>query len=328
MKICVIKLGADGDVLRTLPVIEAIKKNHENSEIMVITKGEIKTLIENQEFIDNVLSVPYFGPDEFDYLYNFDIDKTALELAEKIKASRKYGFFDESGYPAPYNLGAEYYLNTLFDDEVKKENKKTYQEMMSMVAEIPYEKKKYTLKIESKDREYAEEFKKINNLENKRIIGIHIGAGKRWPSKAWHSEEIKKFVKSVKNRGYEIILFAGLIESEKQEKIISDLSKVGIKTYTNNPSNSMGEIVSLMNLCDLIVCADSFALHVSIGLGKKTIGLFFCTSPDEVESYGLLTKIVSPKLEEYFPERMNEYNEELTKSISAEEVFEKVEEIL
>ncbi|MEK6824550.1 MAG: hypothetical protein AABY02_01730, partial [Nanoarchaeota archaeon] len=59
----------------------------------------------------------------------------------------------------------------------------------------------------------------------------------------------------------------------------------------------------------------------ALGLGKKTIALFFCTSPHEVEGYGLLHKIISPYLYDYFPERSNEYSERLVKSISAEQVL-------
>jgi len=76
------------------------------------------------------------------------------------------------------------------------------------------------------------------------------------------------------------------------------------------------------------VCSDSFALHVSIALKKPTIGLFFCTSPHEIEGYGILKKIVSFKLEDFFPERMNEYDEGLVKSILAETVLKEVEDVM
>jgi ADP-heptose:LPS heptosyltransferase len=74
-----------------------------------------------------------------------------------------------------------------------------------------------------------------------------------------------------------------------------------------------------------MVCSDSFALHISLAMAKPTVGLFFCTSADEVEGYGLLRKIVSPMQKEFFPERMDEYSEELTKSITAEEVLKNIQ---
>jgi heptosyltransferase-2 len=100
-----------------------------------------------------------------------------------------------------------------------------------------------------------------------------------------------------------------------------------LEIYKNNPSNSLREFFSLIDICKIIICGDSLALHASLALKKPTIGLFFCTSPDEVEDYNLLKKIISPKLKEFFPEKMNQYDEELTKSISPEEVFEKIKSI-
>ena len=76
-----------------------------------------------------------------------------------------------------------------------------------------------------------------------------------------------------------------------------------------------------------MVCSDSLALHVSLALKKPTIGLFFCTSPNEVEDYGVLRKIVSPMLYEFFPEKMDQYSEELVKSISADEVLNAIGEM-
>jgi heptosyltransferase-2 len=326
MKICIIKLGADGDVLRTLPLAKALKDKHKEAEITWITKGDIKSLIENINYIKNVSTVPYFGLDKFDFLYNFDIDKEALELADKIKADKKYGFYNDSGFPAAFNSGASYYLDTIFDDELKKENKKTYQEMMSMAAELPYNKEKYKIILNDKDKKYAQDFKNKNKIEKGKIIGIHMGASSRWPSKVWSEKKVVDFIKLARRDNYQIILFGGPNEVDKHKILADKLNKQGLSIFRNNPNNSKREFAALVDLCDVVVCSDSFSLHVSLGLGKKTVCLFFCTSPDEVEDYNILKKVVSKKIYEFFPERMNEYNEDLVNSISVEEVMKAVQE--
>ena len=133
-----------------------------------------------------------------------------------------------------------------------------------------------------------------------------------------------EFIEEAKSEGYEIILFGGVNEIERNKEISEELKKKNIQLYQNNPNNSSMEFASLVSLCKIIICSDSFALHISLALKKRTISLFFCTSPDEVESYGLLKKMVSPLLYEYFPERMNEYNEKLVNSISVESVLEEL----
>jgi len=321
IKILIIKLGALGDVIRTTPILESIKEKYKDSEIYWLTKKESKEILENNSHINKILTLPYNENNIFDILYNFDIDEEATKLALNIKANKKYGFYYNDGYPSTFNLSAEYYLNTLFDDELKKNNKKTYQEMIFEVAELPYKKQLTMIYLNENDKKYAQDFIGKNNIKNRNLIGIHIGASSRWPSKSWHESKIKEFIKKLIEKNYNIILFAGLNEKDKQEKIIRELNNEGINICYNDPSNSMKQFASLVGLCKIVVCSDSFALHVSLALKIKTIVLFFCSSPDEIEGYGKLKKVVSPLLYNFFPERMNEYDEELVNSISVEEVL-------
>ena len=129
LKILIIKLGALGDVIRTTPILSAIKDKYKNSEIYWLTKKQCAELLYNNPKIKKVLILPYHFEEQFDILYNFDIEKEALNLASNIKAKEKYGFYNNFEYPTSFNLKAEYYLNTLFDDEFKKRNKKSFLDM-------------------------------------------------------------------------------------------------------------------------------------------------------------------------------------------------------
>ena len=323
MKILIIKLGAKGDVVRTLPILKVLKQKYPNSEIQWITKPQSKQILETISDIDKIHALPCEIEEKFDILYNFDIEPEATILASKIEAKKKYGFYSEpdNDYAVSFNLPAEYYLNTLFDDELKKENKKTYQEMMFQAAELPYNKEHYPLVLDKESKQYAENFIKENNLKTEKLIGIHLGSSPRWPSKAWHSDKIKEFIKAAREKEYEILLFGGPDEIQKHEKLVFELNQQGIKVHKNNPNNTDKEFVSLVNLCKKMICSDSLSLHISLALKKPTIALFFCTSPNEVESYDLLKKIISPKLYDFFPQKMDQYNEELVNSISVEEVL-------
>lgn len=322
MKICIIKLGALGDVVRTLPIAEAVKKKYSESEITWITKKNALELFEGNPFVDKAAAIPYNNWEKLDILYNFDIEEDATNLAKEIKADRKFGFYSEGGFPNAFNLGAEYYLNTLFDDELKKTNRKTYQQMMFDAAELPYEKEMPLIYLTDEDRKYANEFLKENKIKTGKLIGIHIGGGgKRWPSKAWAENKIKEFVIKAKETGYETILFGGPDEVEKIGRMREELLNRNIIVYANNPRNSIKEFAVLVEKCDKIVCHDSLSLHISLALKKPTIGLFFCTTPHEVEDYGLLKKIISPLLYEFFPEKQDQFSEELINSISVDEVI-------
>jgi ADP-heptose:LPS heptosyltransferase/8-oxo-dGTP pyrophosphatase MutT (NUDIX family) len=324
MKILIIKLGAKGDVLRTMPLAKALKEKYPNCKIRWVTRKDSMDLLENSKFIEEVFCLPYEKKDEFDLLYNFDMEDEATELAMKIKADKKYGFYKEGDFASSFNIAGEYYLNTLFDDEIKKKNRKTYQEMMFELAELDYKKQHVLIELNEKDKQFGIDFIKNNGIKNEKIIGIHMGAGARWPSKAWGEKKVKEFIIKAHKKGYSVLLFGGPEEQNKQNKLYEELTKNKIKIYRNNPFNSNREFASLVNICSVMVCSDSFSLHVSLGLKKNTIGLFFCTPPWEVEDYGLLRKITSKRLNEFFPEKMDQYNEELVNSIQPDEIFEEI----
>ncbi len=326
-RILIIKLGALGDVVRTLPIAEALKKKYPKSEISWVTKSDAMALFEGNPFIDKLFTLPFHTQEQFQKLYNFDIEPEAMRLAGEIKAERKYGFYTESEYPQSYNVAGEYYLNTLFDDETKKTNVKTYQEMMFAIAELLYQQEKPRIYLNEKELQYGEVFLKEKNIERERLLGIHMGASSRWPSKVWHQERLSAFIQKAKKKGYEILLFAGPNEEKDHALLIKSLEKKGISIQRNNPRNSMREFAALVNICRAMICLDSFALEIALALEKPTVGLFFCTPPHEIEGYHLLKKITSPLFKEFFPERMDQYDPELTKSISEDEVFAAVEEM-
>jgi len=249
-------------------------------------------------------------------------------LAGFIEAETKLGFFSEGGFVSAFNLGAEYYLNTLFDDETKVNNKKTNQEMMFDVAELDYKRQHHTIYVSPFDVEYAENFIRENGINKDKLIGIHLGAGPRWPSKRWHEDNLVEFVKLANKNGYEILLFGGPDEVEYTKRVFELLKGIRINIFRNDPSNSDKEFAALVTLCRIMVCSDSFSLHVSLAMKKPTIGLFFCTPYREIETYDLLTVMASPRLYDFFPEKMDCYDEGLVKSIGAEEVMEKVRGVL
>ncbi|MCK9596947.1 NUDIX domain-containing protein [Candidatus Pacearchaeota archaeon] len=321
MRICIIKIGADGDVIRTIPIAKAIKQKFPSCTLTWITGEEIKAMLEGNPYIDELASIKDEFRKEFDILYNFDMDKMAFNVLSKINAKEKYGFYEQEGFPSSFNLASEYYLNTIFDDDLKKENKKTYQQMIFEAAELNYNKEHDTIYLTEEEKDYAKSFLLTNGINGEKIIGIHLGASSRWPSKTWHIDNLINFIKILNSKNYTPILFGGPNEKEIIDKLKLRFQSEGIKCFFNNPNNTKREFAALIDLCDKVICGDSLALHVALALKKLTIGLFFCTSPNEIEDYGLLRKIISPKLYEFFPEKQDQYDEALVKSISPEEVF-------
>jgi ADP-heptose:LPS heptosyltransferase len=328
-EIIIIKLGAKGDVVRTMSVLPAIKKKFPSSIITWVTKSDSKEILQNNPYIKKVLGIKELKKfDDYGVLYCLDLEEEASSLALKIKAEKKLGFYMDGGYPAAFNPGAQYYIDTVFDDELKVSNDKSVQEMMFEACELEYNKDFCPIILTDKERDYASKFLKEHGYSSGKIVGIHIGASARWPSKTWSDSKFLEFIKSCRGSGYSMLVFGGPLEADKLKKLKSEMDKAGERIMINDPSNTDREFFSLVNACSVMVTPDSYALHVSLALRKPTIGLFFCTSPKEIEGYGLLTKIVSQKLYDFFPGRQDEYDQDLVNSISVSSVIMEVKRLL
>lgn len=324
-KVLIIKLGEMGDVLRTTPLLLGLKKKYNDILIYWLTKPESIDLLKNNPLIDRILSynqetILRLAYENFDIVFNFEIDTPATLLANISKAEKKYGyFFHEKGVTKCFNKGAENYLRIAFNDELKKKNRKSYQEMMFEVAELPYAHEKYILEITDEIIAFGEKFLQENNLSKKdQLLGVNIAAGKRWPSKLWSQEKIIECIKQVHN-GYNLLLLGGPEEKESLLELKKKLNMLGIKIYSNNPLNSIEEFISVVNLCQGIISTDSLGLHIALALKKKTIALFFSTIENEVIGDDLV-KIQSPLNKDFF--YVNGYDPVLANSITVDQVKE------
>lgn len=71
-----------------------------------------------------------------------------------------------------------------------------------------------------------------------------------------------------------------------------------------------------------LVSGDSLPMHLALGLGRRCVTIFNCTSPWEIHDYGLQTQIVSPLLAEFFYKRG--MDERATTAIELDAVFQAV----
>ncbi len=324
-KILILKFGAMGDVLRTTPILEALRKKYgEDILIYWMTSENSFEVLEGNPLIDkiiiyNIENILRIQQEKFDILFSLEIDTPATLLANLVNANEKYGFYFNNDSTSCFNKNAEPYLETAFLQHKKLQNRKTYQELIFDVCGLSYNKEKPFFNLKENDYLFSENFKSKNNLSaSDKIIGINIGSASRWASKFWSNEQIINLIKKI-HLEFKIIILAGPNEIDKQNDLIERLKLEKINVLCNNPNNSIREFASIVNLCDSIICGDTLILHLATALNKKVIALFFSTPEWEVEDYGSVKKIQSPLLEKYF--FINEYHSELADSISIENVL-------
>jgi ADP-heptose:LPS heptosyltransferase len=303
IRILIVKLDALGDVLRTTSILPALKEKYPVSEITWVTKKNAFLLLEGNPFIDRKLALEdnfmqYLLTESFDVGICLDADPQSASILTLSNCKEQLGFIcNKDGKVVPVNQAAHQWWLMGVNDNLKKENRSTYQDHIFKICGLNTKVQKPQFKLDQKNIAFAEKISSENNLgQFKKVIGINTGGGTRWQLKKWIFENYIELIKLIKQKhpDYGILLFGGPDEIEMNEKIKEIIPDLIIDTGCKN---SIKEFAALINLCDVFFTSDSLGMHLSIALDKTTIVLVGPTSPWELEVFGDGEVIYNEELE-------------------------------
>jgi heptosyltransferase-2 len=255
-KVLILKKGAIGEVLRCSVLFNFLK----DYEITVLT--DYPAMV-NEELVQNIYpcQAEYFliaQKQKYDLLLALDKSKRMCALANTINAKVKKGFYlDENGKIMPFDKDAEYLWKRGVDDEFMKKDTKNYSQLIIETSGFRYT---------GEEKYIMPEFEKKAFIKtDKKIIGLNTGAGKMWAARIWPYEKWLVLSKKLISQGFEVVLLGGPDEDAKNKKLAKETgaSYFGVKDYL--------EFVSLIDCCDIVVSAVTFAFHVAVGLDKKVV---------------------------------------------------------
>lgn len=284
-KILIIKLGAIGDVIRTTPLVEAIKKKYPAVKLFWLTHTPSIIPVNVDSVIQfNSEGITFLNAVEFDCVFNLDKDKEACALMNSLTSKVKKGFVLKDGIPFPADKDAEHkYLTGLFDD-ISKENKKSYLEEIFEICGFKYAGEKYTL---SSFDQYSNSW---NFDKSKKIIGLNTGCGGRWTSRLWPDDNWIQLTKFLLDKNYEVVFLGGAQEDEKN-KFFANATGAKYQGHFQ-----LEKFINLVNQCDLVVTGVTMAMHITLGLNKKIVLFNNIFNKYEFELFDL-GKIIEPDKE-------------------------------
>lgn len=326
-KVLIIKLGAMGDVLRTTPVLPALRKKYESVHITWLTNSESYDLLVSNPHIDrlmtyNLESTLQLQVERFDVLICLDKDVHAASLATLVKADEKFGFaFSEVGNIYPINSAAEYAFALGISDRLKfHENKQTYQEIIFRMLELDLPYGEYIFNLPEKDMQFASDILSKHGITNNHlVIGFNIGAGGGFAGKKWTIDGYVELAKKIHNElEGKVVLLGGFDEVDRCAQI---LKRADVPIVHSGNHNTVNQFAGLIAHCGAIISGDTLGMHLAIAMKTPVIALFGSTCPQEIDLYGRGKKIVSnvdcaPCYKQYC-----EHGELCMKKIDVEQVF-------
>jgi len=296
-RILVIKCRAQGDVLRTTPILPALKKKYPLSHLTWLVDEESRDLLQHNPCIDRLYVyaleniLPLLG-EKFDLLISLDKEPGLTALAVRVEAARKLGFgMNEKGNLTVFNPASEYAWRLGVDDELKFfHNKKTYQEIVHEIAEVPYQRDEYVFVLPEEARARADAFFRRRRISGTRLgVGLNTGAGTKFETKQWPPAYYIELISLLQRRLRAAVFLLGGRREREMNQAIARRSRAAV--YDTGSENSLLEFAGFISRMDLVVCSDTLGMHIAIALKKKVVALFGPTCPQEIDLYGRGVKL-------------------------------------
>lgn len=282
-RILIIKLGAIGDVIRTTPLLHALKKQYPGSRISWLTRNtEVLPAPVDDKMKFSLESIVALRSMHFDILYNLDKDREACALAAQISADEKKGFILRDGLASPADGDAEHKFRTGIFDDLSKANTRSYLEEVFELCGFVFNGEPYLLD------NFSSHGYRWKISRKKRVVGLNTGCGDRWTSRLWPDSQWTALAKGLRTMGHEVVFLGGEQEDGKNRR----LAKASGGKYPGH--FSLPQFINLVDQCDVVVTAVTMAMHIAIGLGKGVVLFNNIFNKNEFELYGRGT-IVEPE---------------------------------
>jgi len=287
MNVLILKLGATGDVVRTTPLIRRL-----NGQITWLTQGKNIVLLEG--FKDSLRCFSWEERERaldtrYDLAINLEDTMDVAQFLKTVRWSEIFGAYIDSDASLRYTENSRRW----FDLSLISAYGKLRADKLKFQNRQTYQE----LVFDGLGFHFAGEPYLLPEPSETRLSGdvaIAADAGPVWPMKRW--------------------AYYGELKEALQDR--------GLTVNVLPPRRSLLEHLADVRNHRCLVGGDSLPMHFALGTGTRCVTLFTCTSPWEIYDYGLLKKIVSPLLEEFFYKRG--YDERATTAISVEEVFDAV----
>lgn len=298
----VVKLDALGDVLRTTSILPALHARWPGTAVTWITRRNALPLLERNPMIYRALAVEdnYLEnvlTSAFDVALGLDPDPLAGAILALARATEKRGFVvNHHGRAVPAGPEAETWWRMGLDDQLKRANRRTYQDLIYGICGLSGPAHRPMIPTEVLNSGLLSGWReRLGPAAGRGVLGVNTGGGLRWQYKKWTPEGYIGLIREFRRARPDVpILLLGGPEEEAFNRDL--LASIGSEVYDAGCRNSLLDFCSLVSLCDALVTPDSLGFHIATALEVFAFVLVGPTSPWELEVYGK-GRVVAPEMD-------------------------------
>jgi lipopolysaccharide heptosyltransferase I len=311
VNILIVKLSAIGDVIHTLPALNAIRKAYPEARITWLVEEAAYDLVEGHPALDRVLvskrkrwlkrlrghlflsvmkEVYGFIKELRDTHYDMILDFQALLksgiLIALVRGKRKIGF----GRGLEHMEYSYLFLNERVPAVSMEHHALTRGLMLLNALGIPTPEVEYKLSVSNYDRQRLDDLLQQHGLVNPgRFVVVNPVA--KWESKLWPNLKFAQLADRIMAQYDARIVFTGSFE----DRLTIHQIRTGMRAPAVNLAGetTLKMLAALYAKADVVVSTDTGPMHLAVAVGTPVVALFGPTAPWRTGPYGSGNQVVT-----------------------------------
>ena len=286
-RVLVIKISSLGDVILTTAAVKALRRKfpRPHYKIAYLVGKESKELLLRCPYIDEVITCDFKNRDaglsgllklsaslrarDFDITVDLQNNRSSHLLAALCLAPARYGY-------ANAKLG--FLLNRGIKDDVKGLDPVSHQFRVLKEMGIELQDPSLELWPGGSDETVVSEFLAANWITaGQGVVGVNIGASRRWRSKVWPRHQLARFCAEMVKKDLRVVLTGTAEDCREAEELERQLPQA--KLVNTCGRFTVNQLACLIRKCSVYVSGDSAPLHVAAAVSTPFVALFGPTDP-------------------------------------------------
>ena len=300
MNILIIKLSAIGDVVQTLPALEAIKRTYPDSDITWVVEEAAAGILDGHPLISRLLvsrrkawtrmlKNPYSFFQGVGNIIRFlcELRSTRYDIAIDFQGLLKSGILiglaraqRKIGFDRTRELSFLFLNERLPAYDIERHALERYLDVARYLgAKDPVPE--CSLPVE---RELSLITQRIESLNPERRPVVAINPVARWRSKLWSERKFAELADRLIGERNAVVIFTGGPDDRAADARIISMMKQQAVNWAGE--TTLKELAALASLCAVFITTDTGPMHLAAAAGGRVVALFGPTAPWRTGPYG------------------------------------------
>jgi len=313
-RILIVKLSAIGDVVHTLPALNALRRHYPSAHITWLVEEAAADLVIGHKALDDVIVsrrktwlpglrgrgrhrhlteiirfIKKLRAERFDMIFDFQASFKGAVLVAMVRSRQKIGF----GRGLEHQEGSYWVLNKRIPAVSMEIHALKRGLLMLEKIGIRNREIEYGIPIgEDDDRWVHTKLAALGISPETPIIVINPMA--KWPTKLWVEARFVQLADQIATRFGRPLIFTG--SREDRHGINAIISQLHQTAFNLAGETNLIQLAALLRRAEIMVTTDTGPMHIAAAVGTPVVALFGPTAPWRTGPYGDQHRIVTAKL--------------------------------